>query len=101
MRATGVGIAGVTVLAASRCTSCEMRRPIGMHSVQAHDMAVNTREGVTGIVMTAAMTEAIVMSVANIGSTGAGIVVTKAIKVTKAMDTGEVMAGGMVGTMID
>ena len=96
MRATGVGIAGVTMLAASRCTSCEMRRPIGMHSVQAHDMTVNTREDVTGTVMTAAMTEAIVTSAANAMSTGAGRVIRATKATGMAVDTGAVMADMMI-----
>ena len=96
MRATGVGIAGVTVLAASRCTSCEMRRPIGMHSVQAHDMTVNTREDVTRTVMTAAMTEAIVTSAANAMSTGAGRVIRATKATGMAVDTGAVMADMMI-----
>ena len=97
MRATGVVIAGVTALAASRCTFCAMRSPNGMprhhHRAQAHDMAVTTKGRVTGTVMTAAMTEAIVTSAANVMSTGAG----RVIKATKATAMDAVMAVDMGG----
>ena len=73
-----------------------MRRPIGgvqrQRLVLVHDMAMTMRGRVTGTVMTAAMTEVIVMSAANVVNTEAGIVATRAIKVTKATDTGAVMA---------
>ena len=97
MRVTGAVIAGVTALAASRCTSCVMRHPNGMprhhHRAQAHDTAVTMKGRVTGTVMTAAMTEAIVTGAANVMSTGVG----RAIKATKATATDAVMAVDMGG----
>ena len=79
-----------------------MRHPNGMprhhHRAQAHDTAETMRGRVTGTVMTAAMTEAIVTSAANAMSTGAGRVIraTKATGMVMAVDTGAVMADMMI-----
>ena len=77
-----------------------MRHPNGMprhhHRAQAHDTAETMRGRVTGTVMTAAMTEAIVTSAANAMSTGAGRVIRATKATGMAVDTGAVMADMMI-----